>query len=185
MDIKRLDHAELHNLLTMGLWQTRRQAFDFFKKRLRKICKDEYAKRHPAFDDRQLDYVAGILTEFSFGSIPVENWPLPPPKSKELKFLEKLYNIPNLPIPTWRCERMGRVVLFIGGFEMEYIKKYYSRYWVILIGERLFLEAAVGYKTDLLLGISRNFGMWLDYLQTLKYEFIYSGQSYKPPIIIP
>lgn len=175
MDLKRLDHEEILKLLTEGLWQSHQQTFEFFKKRLGELCQVEISKDNSKINEEQLDYVSEMLMEFSMKSLNLGSWPLASPPSKEseeIKLLRNLYNVRELPLAPPLCEKLGKTLLFVGSFEEDRIKGYYTDYWLITIGERLFLKAAASKKTDLLLGISQNFGLWLNYLRALKYNLI-------------
>lgn len=184
MNLTLVDHEELVNLLTAGgLYNNRKEAFDFFRKNLLRMCGEELAKPNPRFDNRQLNYVADVLTIFSVKAIQVGSWPLPDNSSEDLRSLEKRFSIPNLPLPAWRHERLGRLLLFMASFEEQLLKRYYTEYYISLAGERLFLKAAIKPKTELLLGISKNFVIWLNYLRALKYQFIRGDKVFKPLIL--
>lgn len=164
-----LDRQELMDFIANGL---QRSAFDFFKKQLREICAGELAKPNPQFNGEQIDYIAGLLTAFSKTSADMGTWPLPVAQSEELRSLEKRFAVPYLRLPPWRYERLARSLLFMASFEEKFVKRYYTEYAIILIGEQLFLRAAVEPRTDLLLGVSKNFGTWLNYLRALKYKLV-------------
>lgn len=188
MDVQRLNHEELVELLTEGLWQNRRQAFEFFRKHLRELCQGESEKRNPRFDEKQLNYVAWILTSFSVKSLEFGSWPLKMPPNEEsqaIELLRKTHNITEISLPPAKCERLGRIVLFVASFEEDRLQAYYTDYWVVHTGEVLFLKAAVEPRIDLLLGISKNFGIWLNYLRALKHNLIRGNPPFRPPIIQP